>query len=457
VRAVFLRSAGLADPGLASLFDLQYRNGKVDTQKDGTVLAAFGPTMSDFIAGKSVAPYGSVAFLKNAILVEFPRTTTFPTSGKVTYIGGSGKSREHSITIKAATPIAIADALKEIGLMGGITSIPGCGLSEDAIANLRYAAGVNKYFHSDSTIAAESISDLRMALNVDPNFHIARAQLAQAIARMVHRRWYDDSESLPALREAVSLAGTSTVECPESDQAWKALGMVYQASARYFDASRIPVSNLGTSCLNNRDLLQSSLAAYRTALDLNRNNFWAYSNLISLYATMDQPDSSEAAFRHATQLLPSAAEPFINLADARIERYIITRAPLLLVDAEALLDSAQQRNPDLGLIYFNRACARSASGDVDSAAQLLAQAFNLGDYEYRRLLLKETSLGRPFAGLDAAPIVATFANRQLGRRARDLEKGRLQLAPLGLVLGNLRPSENHSSTDQGTIHEAASR
>jgi tetratricopeptide (TPR) repeat protein len=424
------KSGGLADTGLNTLFEIQLQDA-LNHQRKRATLENRSVKMEDYVAGKSTVPYGVVppsGIQQNTIVIEFAATKSLPARGTVQYMA-DGRLVERQVMVRDATPKAISQFLRDLGLVANVPPRTGCGLSNEASANLRFAAGVNKYFRSDSSDVEASIRDLRKAVAIDPRFSLAKAQLAQALAKMVHRGWYDETQSPEQLREATQLAKAATIDCPKCDHPWKALGLVYQTTAQFINTTGVPVTSLGQFS-DVSALKDSAVTAYYRALQRNSRNFWALNNLVSLHGQLEKPDSAEAVFRRAVGLVPTAAEPYINMADVLIEEHLKSPGSGLLSRARDLLDSAQHLNPDLGLIYFNRAACFALSGNDSAVSQELAKAFDLGDYDYRRLVQGESRTGRPFAAVD----VHEFFVRPPGNGARLVEETRLQRSPLGIVL-----------------------
>jgi tetratricopeptide (TPR) repeat protein len=310
-------------------------------------------------------------------------------------------------------------------------------MSDESFAE--FSRAVNLVVMTSPERIAEGIEALRKASTKDPEARAVRVELAHALGVAMSRGWIeqlsvvDPAPQVPStespdvehaaalLREAFEHASYSVRSDDRDERAWKALGTTYKAAlaCRRLMGARVDSSVESLLCESQslfpetrvsdeqdpeRCLSGLAVSAFEHAVSIDSGCFSAWSNLTAMYASLRRLEDMNRCYTFAKGLVPDSPVPLLNaatyyLAMARDEAAVEKRS-MLLVTGLAYIDAGIAENDQIGIAYYNRACARLIGMEVGVATESgyedvvrdLETALKLGDVNYSRLLRTDSDL-----------------------------------------------------------------
>lgn len=192
---------------------------------------------------------------------------------------------------------------------------------------------------------ADAQEELERALNTDPNAAVTHAYLAEVlIDQYVLLNSGDYQRAIDEAQTAVRLD-------PNSVEAQRALGYVWESTGNYTDA----------------------LQAYQRALSLHPNLWILHQALGNMYINQDPPDleKSVQSYLNANALSPTNPEPLQLIAQAYSRFGEYGKASQYAADAVSLAEANAGLHGDLGVYYYK-------NGEYDKAIEELNLAVRGG-------------------------------------------------------------------------------
>ncbi len=164
---------------------------------------------------------------------------------------------------------------------------------------------------------AEAIGYLKQALELDPAFALAWAELGSAYGREAGSGWVPVIEGYGRAREAVARALALEPDLAEGharlgriqmnhDWDWRGAETSYRRALELAPGNVIVLNGAG-AVATNQGRLEEAIGLYRRATELDPLRADVYSNLAATLDASGRPREAEAAYRKALELTPQRA------------------------------------------------------------------------------------------------------------------------------------------------------
>jgi len=184
--------------------------------------------------------------------------------------------------------------------------------TENLVAYNYYLKGRSEYYKYEPEAMKNAITYFKESLVLDPGFALAWAGLSDAYSQGVTYAFLPIS----FLDSAMAMGQKAVQLDPNSAEAWKALGMVYQNKGLYDEAAEKyekslslnpsyepAIGNLGI-VLSIQDRNDEAIRLQKQAIRVNPLNFKSYTSLGDHYITLEMYPEAEANFKKALELNP---------------------------------------------------------------------------------------------------------------------------------------------------------
>jgi tetratricopeptide (TPR) repeat protein len=273
-------------------------------------------------------------------------------------------------------------------------ALAGSKALDEAIAEYREALNLQKDYPlahynlgnalKDKRSFDEALAEYREAIRLKPNYVEAYNNLGSLLADLDRTE-----EAIEAFSKALQIAANHASSHHNLALAWMRLGRIDEAldacrRAVHYEGNAGYYNTLGL-LLEKKDRLNDAVAAYKRAIELDKNYPVSHYNLGLLYLRLGQPALAQAEIQESLRLRPQNATAWYNLGTTAINRGENEKAI-------SALKKAVEIDPRYTGAWLNLGTAYANIGQYDSSIEAYRQALRVNP----KYLAAWTSLGATY-------------------------------------------------------------